>query len=54
MPSEHRIVQIAAGHAAKVRLSRAPSQRPGYVMVQTSHRAPFAIPETRWKDAVIA
>ncbi|WP_419808358.1 hypothetical protein [Sphingomonas sp.] len=54
MPSEHRIVAIAAGHTVKVRRSRQPATRPGFVMVEKSHRAPFEVPEQRWQEAPVA
>lgn len=49
MPSEIRRVEIATGHAVNVRLARQPTERPGFVRVVKSHRAPFEIPVARWE-----
>lgn len=54
MPAEYRLVPIAAGHTVKVRRSRQPAARPGFVMVEKSHRAPFEVADALWSKAPIA
>ena len=51
MPSEHRMVEIAAGHPVRLRLARAAASRPGFVVVKSSHRAPFEVEQQRWDRA---
>lgn len=49
--AEFRDVQVAVGHKVRVRRSRQQSDRPGYVRVEKSHRAPFEIPAAAWDAA---
>lgn len=50
MPSEYREIQVAPGHRVTVRRSRKAAQRPGFVMVEKSHRPPFEVREQCWQE----
>jgi hypothetical protein len=52
--SERRRVTVAQGHTVTVRRTGVPSDRPGFVRVKTTHRAPFDIAERLWNEAPVA
>lgn len=48
--AERRTVAIASGHAVTVRRVGRPASRPGYVLVQKTHRPPFEIKQRLWEE----
>jgi hypothetical protein len=51
MPAEHRLVAVAPGHTLRCRLASQPAERPGYVRLIATRRAPLEVPADRWNAA---
>ena len=54
MPSEHRIVEVAAGTKLRLRLGRQDAVEPGKVRLHNSRRGDLIVDERRWNEGVAA